>query len=144
MVSTRYRSSEFLNRFIGLPYKEDGYSFKGVNCIGLVALYINKRFGINIGYDGQRVTEDLSNNEQERLRQGIEKLLENGAKWITDMKQIEPDDILCFKLFSDSPDFMGVYFGEYKFLAVFHDFPSRLNRLGRFWREKFVGAIRMR
>jgi cell wall-associated NlpC family hydrolase len=122
---------DILNRMVGIPWKEDGRSFEGTDCVGLMQLYFNAR-----GMEG--VAPKASDYESTDPKEIIAKIREYNTIVPTD--EIEPEDVLVFQI--DGELHVGLYLGYGRMLHATEGKKSKISHLTPSWEKCFVFAIR--
>ncbi|MFP4017113.1 MAG: C40 family peptidase, partial [Halanaerobiales bacterium] len=124
------------NRYIGIPFKHNGRDREGIDCLGLIYLYLNEH-GINIpDNDGKKIAEDWYNSEPLRFHKG----LLNFFKKVENKPQ--KFDVLLFNI-NGKPKHAGVMINSEKFLHSRKNRRSAIHRLD-YWRKKLYGIYRYR
>ena len=89
-----------LNRFVGIPYKQGGFSFAGADCWGLCLMVMRKVFDVNISlFEGRKDEGD-----------DLEKIIEgeiNSHRWV---QGAAAEGMVCLMYSKDNerPNHIGV------------------------------------
>ncbi len=122
-----------LNSFLGIPYKFRGRDKTGVDCLGLVWLYLREK-GIFIpDDDGLPMISEAQGDYQERILRALDKVAE---------RVIVPqtDDIVVMRL-PGGYTHMGVMVDNQNMLHVLLDRPSDLTPV-RKYKHRIVAVFR--
>ncbi|MDD5422069.1 MAG: NlpC/P60 family protein [Candidatus Omnitrophica bacterium] len=122
---------DILNKLVGIPWKEDGRSFEGTDCVGLMQLYFNSR-----GMEG--VAPKAGDYESLDPDEVIFKIRE--YNYIIPKDEIQPEDVLVFKI--DDELHVGLYLGYGRMLHATEGKKSKISRLTPSWETCFLFAIR--
>ncbi len=131
--------------FVGIPYRHNGRSFDGTDCIGLVILWFEER-GYRIGQDsdGRPIGEDWSDEDPQRYMRA---LMEYGE--YVDFRQSQPGDVVLILNQDPDPDrdarfvaSTGVVIDPGHFLVTTKEKGSRVATFSMHNLRYFVGAIR--
>ncbi|MBI5124358.1 MAG: C40 family peptidase [Candidatus Omnitrophica bacterium] len=122
---------DILNKLVGIPWKEDGRSFEGTDCVGLMQLYFNSR-----GMEG--VAPRVGDYESKDPSEIIQKIKEYNH--IIPKDKIEPEDVLVFRIGEELH--VGLYLGYGRMLHATEGKKSRISRLTPSWEKCFLFAIR--
>jgi len=129
-----------LNRYIGLPYKNMGRDFDGVDCYGLYFLIYKEELGIelpdflNINY-----SQDWYKKDENHISDTIK------SNWIIEVeKPFKKYDGLIFYgiKYKTIANHIGLYIGEGKFIHIMEDTKSMISRLKGFWESKLYKGVR--
>lgn len=95
------------NKYIGLPYKDNGRTTAGIDCWGLACLVYREHFDIELPTldDAYVGSEDLAVKEL---------VAHTKESWIS-TKEPKPGDICVFNILGE-PTHVGIYVGDQKFL----------------------------
>lgn len=122
---------------VGSPYKHNGRSLEGFDCLGLV-WYVYTQMGILFpSGDGLPVDSDWYESDPERYLRG---LLDVGANATEPLK---PLDLVYFRVINDAVTHSGVLITDDRFLHVLEGRTVQLTKLRGFWRAKYAGARRL-
>ena len=128
-------------KFVGLPWERLGRTEKGVDCIGIVWLYL-KANGIDVpDTDGLPIPKDWKKQDAERMLKGV---LKYGD--MTTLNRVEKFDIVLFSLSNMTrkmPDHIAVMVSHSHFLHITEYGVSQVQGMDMFWRERLVGAVRL-
>ncbi len=129
------------DKLLGVPYKHNGRSKKGVDCWGLIYLFFKE-----IGYDlprgdGFRVEENWYKKNPKRYINGIRSLGDEVGSFVN----LQPLDLPYFNLYKNVITHTGVMLDDEKFLHVLINKEVRIDTMRRrFWKAKYKGAIRIK
>jgi hypothetical protein len=119
------------NKYIGLPYKDNGRDASGVDCWGLARLFYEQELSIEL----PSYTELYSGAHDPQVSQSIEnykdawQVAEYGA----------PGDLCLFNIYGE-PAHVGVYIGDRRFLHAREGRDSVIESLDSAqWSKRFVG-----
>lgn len=96
-----------IDKYIGLPYLENGRDWTGVDCWGLARLYYKEELGLDL----PDYSEFYSGGSDPRLENLV---LDQKALWIKTTSP-QPNDLCVFSILG-SPVHVGVYLGNNTFL----------------------------
>lgn len=126
-------------RFIGIPYKFTGRDLNGVDCLGLVVLYLrSKGFKIPDG-DNLPMKEEVQPDYLERVLSGLDKI---GQRLDLSNEEPKENDIVVMRL-PHGYVHLGVMVDGQNMLHVLKDRPSGLSPLSRF-RSRVVAIYRLK
>ena len=130
-----------MKKYIGIPYKENGRDFNGVDCYGVIYLFFKEEFGVIV----PEVTDLIYSKDRFSVKEKEDHLLKAiGIKWVP-VDTIKKFDVLVFNKKSDCKisSHVGLYLGRDKFLHVTEDLSSSIARLDEpYWSSKLYGAMR--
>jgi hypothetical protein len=119
------------NKYIGLPYKDNGRDVHGVDCWGLARLFYKQELGIEL----PDYSELYTGSHDPQVSQAIDahkdtwELVIEGA----------PGDLCLFNIYGE-PAHVGVYLGSRKFLHAREGSDSVVESLDSTqWSKRFVG-----
>lgn len=122
-----------INKYIGIDFKLAGRSLDGIDCIGLVSMYL-----YDIGFylpaeDGMSIDKDWHCENPARLKNHIK-------KYCRQINNAEPQrgDLVLYKIYK-KPRHIGVVVGPDKFLHIREKKKSSVERLAR-W-ERFIDSF---
>ena len=95
------------DKYIGLPYQENGRTEQGVDCWGLARLVYKQEFGIEL--------PDYSDLYSGSWDEQVTKLINYHKDTWQEVKQPEVGDLCLFNIYGE-PAHIGVYVGDSKFL----------------------------
>lgn len=104
--------------FIGIPFKFRGRGKEGVDCLGLIHLYLKARGYCVPDGDGLPMTADRQPDYMERAMEALSRCCDQ-------VEEIHPDDILLMRL-PGGYTHMGVMVDDFNMLHVLKDRPSGL------------------
>lgn len=123
-------------KFVGIPFEHNGRDFNGVDCIGLVELYLNEH-GINlVAQDGKEINKEWYLENPKRLLQGVKR---RGNK--IDFNNRSKFDIAVFE-FRGIASHIGVMVNRNEFLHNFEERKSGISNINR-WKNKLAGLYRI-
>lgn len=122
------------NKFINIPFKESGRSFKGCDCYGIIYLYYKHQLGIEI-------QEMLDINENTKF--DIEVIKKQGVKFKKmDHNIIQKNDIGVFTN-QNNTIHCGVFIDSGHLLHLTQRLNSVIENFhNSFWKKKMVGLFR--
>lgn len=119
------------DKFIGIPFKEQGRSFSGVDCWGLAVLYYKEEFGIDLPL----FTDSYSLQDNARLQELISIKKEAWHR----VAKPKVGDLVLFKVLG-SETHIGIYIGENKFLHAMRNIGSAVQDLSSTeWNRRVIG-----
>lgn len=126
---------------LGIPYKHNGRSEKGLDCWGLVYLFF-KRLGHQLPEgDGMPVEDDWYKLDPTRYQRELYKL----GNEIGHFKKLKKFDIPYFSLYRDVITHSGVMLDQMRFIHVLNNRTVEISSFQkRFWRKKYRGGIRLK
>lgn len=129
---------QYLDRFVGIPYKFLGIDYDGVDCIGLCQLFYFEH-GICLEWrDGREIEQDWYVKEPFRLVRFLH-LHFNKLKNMDDMKY---GDIALFEI--NGEGHTGVYVGNGKVLTILKQFKSSMIMRLNVGNTFFMGGYRLK
>lgn len=140
-----------LEKYIGIPHVFNGRSFKGVDCIGLIWLFLKEEMCVTVP-DQICFEAGIESTEEWRKRPDIKTLykenivrgaMELNALGIYDINEIKQGDVL---IFGHEEDFyyIGIYVGEGQFLTTDERIKqTHIQKLSNGFRRKFIQAFRV-
>lgn len=135
------RIQEIVDKLLGIPYKHNGRSYDGVDCLGLVYLFF-KELGIMLPEgDGYYISEDWYLKDPERYINGLSKIGEE----VGHFNNLQPLDIPYFRLYKDIITHSGIMIDNERFIHVLINKKVRIDTMKRrYWRSKYAGARRLK
>jgi len=122
-------------KFIGIPYKHQGYSFSGCDCWGLLRLIYKECRDIEL----PTFTEYL----QQWYKQG-ENHIQDNIQNVRCAKVDPPyklyDGILFYR--KTIVTHIGMYIGNNKFIHVLEKSDSRVDKIEGYWKDRLYGSWR--
>lgn len=100
-----------INKYIGIPFKKKGFTFDGVDCYGLVWLFYNIEFGMEMpSFDAYDINEDPKE---------VAKQMDLNIPLLAGNRTNTPKigDVVLFK-FRGIPNHLGIYAGNNRVLHV--------------------------
>lgn len=127
-------------KYIGLPYKPLGRSFDGVDCYGVVALFYNEEFNVEL----PDFTDLIYSKDRYNLKKKEDHILfSKDIEWV---KDTEPQlyDGLIFNSSKECglTNHIGLFIGNDKFIHIINTQTSMIGRLDKFWKSKLYGIMR--
>ncbi|SDK91559.1 C40 family peptidase [Natronincola ferrireducens] len=135
-----YKIQQLIHKYIDLPFLHNGRSLEeGVDCLGLVILFL-KEFEIHIPHnDGTTVTKDWYKTDPERLIKGI-KSLEGISIGIN---ELQPLDLIYFAINRNIITHIGIMINNKEFLHTRPIVGVSIHSLEGSWRRRFRGGLRL-
>ena len=123
-----------VNKYIGLPYKDNGRDEQGIDCWGLARLYYKQELKIDLPSFSENYNGETSENIKELVSQQKE-------HW-TETKEPIPGDLVLFNIYGE-PTHIGVYIGDSKFLHARDKKDSVIESLtSPQWNKRIVGFFK--
>ena len=123
-----------LEKYIGLPYQENGRTWQGVDCWGLARLYYKEELNIDLPDYSSLYTGSWDSN----LSDIIDQQKEGWHKVTSPIK----NDLCLFNIYGE-PVHIGIYIGENKFLHARDGHDSVIESLGSLqWSKRLEGTYR--
>lgn len=123
-----------LEKYIGLPYQENGRTWQGVDCWGLARLYYKEELNIDLPDYSSLYTGSSDSN----LSDIIDQQKEGWHKVTNPIK----NDLCLFNIYGE-PVHIGIYIGENKFLHARDGHDSVIESLGSLqWSKRLEGTYR--
>lgn len=119
------------NKYIGLPYKDNGRDVSGLDCWGLVRLFYKQELGIDLPSYADLYTSGSDPLIPEAINTYKDswELLDSGS----------PGDVCLFNILGE-PAHVGIYIGDNKFLHVREGMDSVIESLtSTQWSKRFSG-----
>ena len=126
------------SKYIGIPYKNLGRDFDGCDCFGLFHLIYSTERGIilpdytDLKYDKEWYKNGCSNHILDNINSAWEEVQSNYTTY----------DALIFFLNSKLANHIGMYIGDNKFIHLYENSTSGINRLDKLWTAKLYKAVR--
>ncbi len=128
----------WVNKYIGIPFKEKGRSFSGVDCWGLVYLVYKNELQIELP---TYIEFYESPDDRELLSELIAREQVNKWNKINDLDK-KPFDGLLLTV-SNTPYHVGIYIGEGQFIHCEKGVNTAIARLNSIrWRNNLAGVFR--
>lgn len=130
------------SKYIDIPYKNLGRDFEGVDCWGLICLIFKHEKNI--------ILPDFTELKYEKgwYKKGHNHILDNkgtidGTFWDIVNRPYKVYDGFIFYLSSEKiANHTGMYIGNNKFIHVYEEKTSCINRLDDLWKSKMYAAFR--
>jgi cell wall-associated NlpC family hydrolase len=123
-------------RYIGIPFKEDGTGFDGINCWHLIRLAAREQFGLD--YPEPAVINPLDMQEVGTILRRAKA----APPWreVT-LAEARPPDVIAFKVLA-WPSHVGLFINPQWFLHIRQGTASVLGRLDSIiWRNRVDGVF---
>lgn len=131
------RLEQLAGRLVGVPYRHNGRSLDGFDCLGLV-WYVYTQMGISFpSGDGLPINDEWYKSDPDRYIRG---LLGVGT---TATEFLKPLDLVYFRIINNAVTHSGVLITDDRFLHVLEGRTVQLTKLRGFWRAKYEGARRL-
>ena len=128
-----------IKKWLGVPYKHNGRSTDGIDCLGLIALFLAEN-GIEIpDGDGRKIDKNWYEYEPNRFIEGLER---EGDR-IESIGELQQLDIVCFCIDGEHITHSGVMVDNNRFIHILEGREVAVDRLNRFWRSKFACGFRV-
>lgn len=127
-----------LRKYIGIPYKFNGRDFNGVDCFGLVKLFYENELNITLpDYPSELQVSNL------QVVRNSDLFIVNIYKQFTkiDRKEVKYGDLILIKIFSSTPNHIGVAVNSSQFLNINEKQSSHLAKISK-WDKFIVGVYR--
>jgi len=121
-------------KYIGIPFRHNGRTRQGADCLGIIYLYLNDH-GLEIPPDDGRVIQE---NWHELEPQRFHKALLEYFEKVDDKPQ--KFDVILFTI-KGKPRHCGVMIDNRRFLHLFKNRKSGIERLDR-WQKRIYGVYR--
>ncbi len=132
-------------KYFRIPFKEKGRDFNGVDCYGLVFLFLKEEFGIvmpdyleldykigTLGKDGKKYIERY---EKDKPILSIYNKVDPPPK---------PFDILVFKNVAGIATHIAIYIGNNKILHTIRNRNPSITEYNNFWKNRLYGIFRIK
>lgn len=119
-----------MSKYVGIPFEYNGRSTDGVDCLGLVTMFLNDNGLYMPDGDGKKIRENWHENNPKRLKKGLEDFFVK-----VDNERPQKFDVLLFKI-KGKLMHLGVMFERNRLLHIRKGHTSTLERLYR-W-ENFL------
>lgn len=128
-----------VNKYIGVPYKDQGRSIaEGLDCIGL-AVCIFKDLGVSLpSSDGLAIERNWFRKDPERFLRVLQGLGEP-----IDISEVKRYDIVYFALACNIVSHAGVMLDNERFIHSIQKRNCFISELDRYWLKKIRGARRI-
>lgn len=142
-MSVKLDPNSFVDpKFIGIPFKLGGKSFKGSDCVGTVILWLKEQ-GIDYEYD-DGLGPILAHWWATSPTRFMNAMLERGRVLI--FPELKKFDLLM--MFQDEeinkyPGMLGVMVEDRFFLTNTEDRGSRVYMLNEYWKRRCYGGLRL-
>jgi cell wall-associated NlpC family hydrolase len=105
----------------GIPFKYNGRNRDGVDCLGLVYLYLKENNLEIPDTDGREITADWYNQDEQRLLKGLQ-------KYMVEVDKPQKFDVLLFKM-EGKLKHIGVMIDHHRFLHIRQNRKSTITKL---------------
>lgn len=137
------KTSIDLEKYIGTPYKHNGYSFNGVDCYGLVYIYYENELDINLSK--HKLNQSWYKGEEDYIRKNS-----NTEGFILideepfDRSLWQKHDALLFSTpRSNNPNHVGIWFpSQNSFLHSYQNQQVKLENLDLRFNKYLIGVYR--
>lgn len=137
LACLRTRIDASVRKLLGVPYRHNGRSVEGLDCLGLIWLFY-KEMGISVpDGDGADIAEDWYASDPERYLRG---LLQLGVAVEGELK---PLDLVYFRMVGGHVTHGGIMVDRDRFIHVLENRSVMVTRLTRAWRRRMAGARRI-
>jgi len=133
------------NKYIGIPYKENGLDFNGIDCFGVCHLIYNEELGIDLYKFTDYVKYNVYTPEKTHTT-----VCSQLPRILTIMKEVTlPYQIYDLLLIyqsakKDIVNHMGIYIGDNKFIHSVENRESMVSRLKGYYTSKIYKVLRRR
>jgi len=124
-----------MNKYIGLPYKNLGRDFSGVDCYGLFWLIYKEKRGILL----PDFTELLYDKKWYKTENHI---VDNIDELWTKVSMYKKYDAILFFNSGNVANHIGTYIDDDKFIHITENSTSMISRLDGYWSSKIYEVIR--
>ena len=122
------------NKYIGLPYKQNGRTETGVDCWGLARLVYAQELGIEL--------PSYADLYQGSWDEQVTKLIEHSKDGWQQVQDPQPGDLCVFNIYGE-PAHVGVYVGNDKFLHSREGLDTVIDSVNSSqWRKRLDGYFR--
>jgi hypothetical protein len=122
------------NKYIGLPYKDNGRDIDGIDCWGLVRLYYKEELGIDL----PSYVDEYNGPYDTSVTRAISLYKDSWNKTTTPA----PGDVVLFNIYGE-PAHVGVYVGNNKFLHCREGRDSVVESLDNIkWNKRLEGVYK--
>ena len=132
-------------KYFRIPFKEKGRDFNGVDCYGLVFLFLKEEFGIvmpdyleldyKIGTLGKNGKKYIERCEKDKPILSIYNKVDPPPK---------PFDILVFKNVAGIATHIAIYIGNNKILHTMRNRNPSITEYNNFWENRLYGIFRIK
>ena len=127
---------QWLNVFVGLPFRDKGRDYEGIDCWGLVYLVYRDIYGISLPlYQGY---------ESAHKSRQVMRIIEEGKSDWTEIpkKEAKLGDVALFRLKS-IPSHVGVFIDNHRFVHCTKKADCAIEKFNRLiWKNRLVGIFR--
>ncbi len=140
MIKLEWKIEEIVDKLLGIPYKHNGRSEKGLDCWGLVYIFF-KELGVYLpSGDGYEISDDWYRIVPERYLNALKTLGEE----VGNINNLQLLDIPYFRLYKNYVTHTGVMINNTYFIHVLIDKEVRVDNINRrFWKRNYAGARRL-
>ena len=123
------------NKYVGIPYKDNGRDLDGMDCWGLARHVYNKEFNINL----PSFSEDYTGSDRERIAELIAQYKEG---WAETTSEPQSGDIVLFRMLG-LQSHIGIITEYPYFLHAREGYSSSIERLdSTIWEKRVIGIFR--
>lgn len=123
------------NKYVGIPYKDNGRDLDGMDCWGLARHVYNKEFNISL----PSFSEDYSGNDRKRIAELIAQYKEG---WTETTAEPQSGDIVLFRMLG-LQSHVGIVTEYPYFLHAREGYDSSIERLdSTMWEKRVLGIFR--
>ena len=132
--------NKIVDKYVGIPFKDPGDSFKGCDCYGLVKLLYREEFGLSLPEVGDLYTSAYKRHEVDKtLSAHIDY---DWCKKVQKDEPLKPFDMLVFRI-AGTDHHVGLYIREGYMLHVVEGSDSGVERYtGVRWGKQLHRVIR--
>lgn len=130
-----------LTEYIGIPFKDGGADVNGLDCLGLISLWLNKAFGIVLLDDKYLSLDKMVRYWNDKSIQDAIKDLPVESNHVV-FNQINKNDILLFSA-NGTISHIGISASSSTFIHVTKGAGVTSQRLEGWFRKNFAGGIRI-
>ena len=128
---------EIVNKYRNIPYKHNGRSLRGLDCLGLI-IFFYQEFWIDLSYKDRTYSKEWY---QEDPSVYLRELLKVGRA--VDFDDLQALDLVYFELLPGVVTHSGVTINDSEFIHILQKRNVEVASFNRFWRKKFAGARRL-
>jgi cell wall-associated NlpC family hydrolase len=124
------------NEYLGIPFKSGGRDRNGIDCYGIILLIYKEKKGIQL-FDIEKYDSAWGESENyfiSNYHKSWEKI---------EIKELQPFDVILFRIDTIVPQHVGLYTGEGKFIHCMETMPVGISKLNnRPWPSYIDSAYR--